>query len=69
MADRIYVIAGKDESLVGAKCQELLDKLLDPQQRMTALLSVNGDEASISISTSSTSCGPCRSWRTSAWWS
>ncbi len=48
MADRIYVIAGKDESLVGAKCQELLDKLLDSQQRMTALLSVSGEEASIS---------------------
>jgi DNA polymerase-3 subunit delta len=50
MADRVYVIAGKDESLVGAKCQELLDKLLDPQQRMTALLSVNGDDVSTSIS-------------------
>jgi len=48
MADRIYVIAGKDESLVGAKCQELLGRLLDPQQRMTALLSVSGEEASIS---------------------
>jgi len=48
MTDRIYVIAGKDESLVGAKCQELVDGLLDPQQRMTALLSVNGDDAQIS---------------------
>jgi DNA polymerase-3 subunit delta len=48
MADRVYVIAGKDESLVGAKCQELVDGLLDPQQRMMALLSVNGEEASIS---------------------
>jgi DNA polymerase-3 subunit delta len=45
MTDRIYVIVGKDESLVNAKCQELLDRLLDPQQRMTALLSVDGDEA------------------------
>ena len=48
MADCVYVIAGKDESLVGAKCLELVDGLLDPQQRMTALLSVDGDEASIS---------------------
>lgn len=48
MADRIYVIAGKDESLVNAKCQELVDELLDPQQRMMALLSTGGDEASIS---------------------
>lgn len=47
MADRIYVIAGKDESLVGARCQELLDELLEPQQRMTGLSSVDGDEASI----------------------
>ena len=48
MADRIYVIAGKDEPLVGARYQELLDELLDPQERMTALLAVGGDEASIS---------------------
>ncbi len=48
MTDHIYVIAGKDESLVGARYQELLDELLDPQQRMTALLAVDGDEASIS---------------------
>jgi DNA polymerase III subunit delta len=48
MTDRITVIAGKDESLVGARAQELVDELLDPQQRMTALLSVDGDEAVIS---------------------
>lgn len=48
MADRIYVIMGKDESLVGARCQELLAQLLDPQQRMTALLSVTADEAVLS---------------------
>jgi DNA polymerase-3 subunit delta len=48
MADRIYVIAGKDESLVGARAQELVDTLLDAQQRMTALLSVEGDEAVVS---------------------
>jgi len=48
MADRIYVVAGKDESLVGARAQELVDGLLDAQQRMTALLSVEGDEAIVS---------------------
>ena len=48
MTESIYIIAGKDESLVGAKCQELLGHLLDPQQRMTALLSASGDEVSIS---------------------
>jgi len=47
MAERIYVIAGKDESLVGARCQELLDELLEPEQRMTGLFSVDGDEAAI----------------------
>lgn len=48
MTDRIYVIAGKDESLVGTRAQELVDELLDVEQRMTALLSVNGDEAVVS---------------------
>jgi DNA polymerase-3 subunit delta len=47
MAERIYVIVGKDESLVGARCQELLDKLLEPEQRMTGLFSVDGDEAAV----------------------
>ncbi|MBM4024537.1 MAG: DNA polymerase III subunit delta [Planctomycetes bacterium] len=45
MVERIYVIAGKDESLVGARCQELLDELLEPEQRMTGLSSVDGAEA------------------------
>jgi len=48
MADRVYVIAGKDEPLVNARCQELLDQLLEPEQRMTALSSVDGDEVSVS---------------------
>ena len=47
MGDRIYVIVGKDESLVGARCQELLDELLGPEQRMTGLFSVDGDEAAV----------------------
>ncbi|MHC4071078.1 MAG: DNA polymerase III subunit delta [Planctomycetota bacterium] len=34
----IYVIAGKDESLVGARCRELLDGLLEPSQRATGFL-------------------------------
>ena len=33
----IYVIVGKDESLVGAQCGELLDELLEPSQRVTGL--------------------------------
>lgn len=47
MADSIYVIAGKDEPLVNAKRQELLNRLLDPAQHMTGLLSVEGDQAEI----------------------
>jgi DNA polymerase-3 subunit delta len=47
MGERIYVIVGKDESLVGARCQELLNELLEPEQRMTGLFSVDGDEAAI----------------------
>lgn len=48
MGDRIYVIAGKDESLVGTRAQELVDELLDAEQRMTAMLSVDGDEVVVS---------------------
>jgi len=33
----VYVIAGKDESLLNARCRELLDTLLEPSQRVTAL--------------------------------
>lgn len=33
----IYVIAGKEESLVNAQCQELLDELLEPQEKTTGL--------------------------------
>lgn len=47
MAGLIYVIAGKDEPLVNARCQELLDRLLEPPQRMTGLLSVAGDQVSV----------------------
>jgi DNA polymerase-3 subunit delta len=47
MGDRIYVIAGKDEPLVNARCQELLDELLAPEQRMTGLFSAEGKEVAI----------------------
>ncbi len=33
----IYVIAGKEQSLVGTQCRELVDKLLEPSQRTTGL--------------------------------
>jgi DNA polymerase-3 subunit delta len=44
----IYVIAGKENSLVGARCSTLLDELLKPAQRATALLNAQGDSVSAS---------------------
>ena len=43
----IYVLNGKDEPLVGARAQSLLDDLIDPEQRVTGLLDVNGPEVSL----------------------
>jgi len=40
----IYVIAGKEESLVNDQRQKLLDQLLEPQQRPTGLFSVDAAE-------------------------
>jgi DNA polymerase-3 subunit delta len=34
----IYVITGKEQSLVGAACSELLDELLEPSERTTGLI-------------------------------
>jgi DNA polymerase-3 subunit delta len=48
MADRVYVIAGKEPSLVIGAWQQLLDRLLEPAQRMTGLSTVEGDSAVIS---------------------
>lgn len=48
MSEQIYVIAGKEESLVNAKCQEVIDQLLDPEDRMTGLLSADSGQVSIS---------------------
>jgi DNA polymerase-3 subunit delta len=42
----IYVIAGKDESLVNSRCQELLDGLLEPSQRSTGFF--EAEAASVS---------------------
>lgn len=48
MNQRIYVIAGKEASLVAAKCHELLDRLIAPEDRMTGLLTLEGSQASLS---------------------
>jgi DNA polymerase III subunit delta len=43
----VYVIAGEDDSLVGARCGQLLDALLEPSQRATGFLDA---DASVSAS-------------------
>lgn len=43
----IYVIAGKDLSLVSIQCEELLNRLLEPQQRATGLFNADADRVSI----------------------
>jgi DNA polymerase-3 subunit delta len=43
----IYVIAGKEDSLVGVQYQELLDELLEPSQRATGLFSPDPAVATI----------------------
>jgi len=45
---QVYVIAGKEDSLVNAQCQELLDQLLEPQQRVTGLFTTEGAQVSAS---------------------
>src|SRR5512142_2122230 len=47
MADRIYVIAGKEPPLVTTAWQQLLDRLLEPAQRMTGLAAFEGDTAAV----------------------
>jgi DNA polymerase-3 subunit delta len=39
----IYVIAGKDTSLVNAECDRLLDRLIKPAERATGLLNTDAD--------------------------
>ena len=48
MHELIYVIAGKEEPLVNAECGNLLDKLLQPQERPTGLF--NADPSRVSAS-------------------
>lgn len=48
MHERIYVIAGKEDSLVYAECDRLLGRLLEPQQRLTGLFTTEGAQVSVS---------------------
>src|SRR3989339_663934 len=45
---QIYVIAGSEDGLVNSECEKLLDKLIVPDQRQMALLTVDADKAEIS---------------------
>ncbi len=44
----IYVVQGEDESLVNDQCRQLIEEILQPQERMTCLLDTDGDKAQLS---------------------
>ena len=44
----IYVIAGKETSLVNAECEKLLGELIEPQQRTMGLFKADASEVSVS---------------------
>jgi DNA polymerase-3 subunit delta len=44
----IYVIAGKESSLVNAECDKLVGQLLEPEQRVTGLFSADPTQVSAS---------------------
>lgn len=44
---RIYVVAGKEETMVNARCSELLDELIEPEQRATGLFDAEPDKVDI----------------------
>ena len=48
MNPSIYVIAGKDESLVNTQRQQLINQLLTPEQRVVSLAVFEGSEAAAS---------------------
>lgn len=48
MAKLVYVIAGKDDSLVSSRCEQLLDSLIEQSQRATGLFNADPNSASIS---------------------
>ena len=44
----IYVIAGKEDSLLNAECEKLLNQLLEPQQKVTSLFDADATYVSVS---------------------
>ena len=49
MQERIYVIAGKQESVCNVNCQRLLDKLIEPQDRATGLFKADQDISAVLV--------------------
>ena len=43
----VYVIAGKDQTLVNARCAELVDRLISPQEKQTGLLVADADKITV----------------------
>ena len=46
--DLIYVVVGKEDSLVYAECEKLVDQLLQPEQKTTGLFKVEANEVPVS---------------------
>ncbi|MGD0078364.1 MAG: DNA polymerase III subunit delta [Sedimentisphaerales bacterium] len=46
--DLVIVIAGKEQTLVNAKCSEIIDRLLPPDERTTGLWVADADKVTIS---------------------
>jgi DNA polymerase-3 subunit delta len=46
-AELIYVIAGKEQSLVSTECDRLLERLIEPQQRTVALFSADPKQVAV----------------------
>ena len=47
MDNLVYVIAGKEDSLVNSKCEKLLDTLMEPSQKATGLFMADLDSTSV----------------------
>ncbi len=47
MDSLVYVITGKEDSLVSSRCEQLLDTLIDPSQKATCFFSADPDSTSV----------------------
>ena len=46
MDSLVYVITGKEDSLVSSRCEQLLDSLIEPSQRATGFFNADPDSTS-----------------------